>query len=192
MDYYRINLMPSVDSSLCFLDYPPKGTGMFTHRMAGGHAMGEKYPADAQIYMDDRNPGTKLSSLIGNTNRFLIVRREIKEVLEKTGVPLECLPFTLFDHKKREASRDYFIVNPLGTFDCLDLQRSEIVYDDEEPHEIVRVKKPRLDRKKLENAPGLFRIQEIPHAYVISARVAAEIQKLQPTNFYVFQLEVAD
>jgi hypothetical protein len=107
-------------------------------------------------------------------------------------VPIESLPFTLFDHKKRVASRDYFIVNPLGTFDCLELQKSEIIWADEVPGAIIRVKKARLDPRKLEQAPDLFRIKEKPHAYVISGRVAAAIQQLQPTNFYVSQLEVAE
>lgn len=189
MDYYEINTMPLVDPSYCFLDGEPKGTNMFTHRMSDGYAMGDKYPADAKMFMERDNPGTALPSLIGNTNEFLIVNSSVKEILEKSGVPMECLPFTLYDHKKREASRDYFIVNPLGTFDCMDLKASEIEYSGED---IVGVDGIVLSRKKLESAPDFFRIQEVPSAYVISARTAAEIQKLQPTNFFVTKLDVAE
>jgi hypothetical protein len=142
--------------------------------------------------MDDRSPGIKLPSLIGNTNDFLIVKRELKMVFEESGVALECLPFTLFDHKKREASRDYFIINPLGTFDCLDLQKSVVVYSKQKPGAIVSVRTPRLDPRKVASAPDFFRIQEVPYAYVISARLAAQIQALQPTNFYVTRLEAAE
>jgi hypothetical protein len=189
VNYYEINTMPLVDPSYCFLDGEPKGTNMFTHRMAGGYAMGDKYPADAKMYMEAENPGTELPSLIGNTNDFLIVTKAIQEILKATGVDMECLPFTLYDHKKREASRDYFIVNPLGTFDCMNLKASELEYSGED---IVGVDRIVLSRKKLESAPDFFRIQEVPDAYVISARVAAEIQKLQPTNFYITKMEVPE
>jgi hypothetical protein len=191
MTYFEINIMPCVDRELCFLDKVPEGTAMLTQRMAEGRPMGTDYPADAKIYMDEDNPGITLPSLIGNTNGFLIVRREIQEVLAATGVPTECLPFTLFDHKKRVASRDYFIVNPLGTYDCLDLERSDISWSEEVADEIIWVNTPRLDRTKAEHAPDFFRIGRRPRGYVISGRVAAAIQKLQPTNFYVSQLEVA-
>jgi hypothetical protein len=191
MDYYEIDTMPSVDRDFCFLDKEPKGTNMFTHRMAMGYAMGDKYPADAKLYMDDRNLGIKFPSLIGNTNSFLIVIRGLKEILEKTGVAMECLPFTLYDHKKREASRDYFIINPIGTFDCMHLGKSKIEYSKEHPGEIVGVDHVVLDPEKLRSAPNFFRIKEIPTSYVISARTAAEIQKLKPTNVYLNKLDVA-
>jgi hypothetical protein len=165
---------------------------MFIHRMSRGIEMKDKYPADAKVYMKDRRPGMGLPSLIGNTLGFLIVGRALKEAFEATGVALECLPFTLFNHKKREASRDYFIINPLGTFDCLNMEKSEIDYSKESPGEILGVDRVVLSAKKLASAPDFFRIQEVPHAYIISARLAAKLQALQPTNFYVTQLEVAE
>jgi hypothetical protein len=191
MDYYEIDTMPSQDRAFVFLDNEPVGTNMFTHRMAMGFAMGDKYPSDAKIFMNDRHPGLKLPHLIGNTNRFLIVNSPLKALFQATGLPMECLPFTLMDHKKREASRDYFIINPLGTFDCMDLKKSEIEWSKEEPGEIVGVDRTVLDPKKLEAAPDFFRIKEIPTAYVVSARLAAEFQKLQPTNVFLTKLDVA-
>jgi len=191
MDYFRINTSPTVDMSYCILHREPQGTNKYTHRMAEGHAMGDKYPADAKWQMSDKFPGIKLPSLIATTGTYLVVERKLMEVFERTGVPMECLHFTLYDHKGREASRDYFIINPLGTFDCLNLDKSIIKYSKEVPGEIVRVKKYVLDTEKLRSAPDFFRIKEDPYYYVLSHKLVEELRQLDPTNLYLTKLEQA-
>ncbi|MBZ4417928.1 imm11 family protein [Myxococcus sp. RHSTA-1-4] len=191
MDYFSINKSPTVDMGYCILDDEPEGTNMYTHRMGKGYPMGDKYPANAEWQMSDEFPGLKLPSLIANTGAFLVVERKLKEVFEGTGVPMECLHFTLLDHKGREASRDYFIINPLGTVDCLHLEKSEIRYSKEVPGEIVRVRKPVLDSNKLRSAPDFFRIQEDPYVYVLSHKLVDELRQLNPTNVYLTKFEQA-
>jgi hypothetical protein len=118
----------------------------------------------------------------------------MRGVLETTQTPMECLPFTLFDHRRRVASRDYFIINPLGTFDCLNTSKSEIVYSDDPPGEVVAVRKHVLDPRKVGAAPDIFRVKEEPEMIVISARLATQIKKLDPlpTNVYLIKLEQAE
>ncbi|HEX5748010.1 MAG TPA: DUF1629 domain-containing protein [Archangium sp.] len=186
MDYFSINMSPAVDPGYCVLYGEPEGTNMLKYRMSQGIAMGDKYPQDAKWYMRKESPGIKLASLLATVTNLLVVERGMKEVFERTGVPMECLPFTLYDHKKRVASTDYFIINPLGTFDCLDLEKSEIIYDE---GEIVEVEKIVLDPKKLHSAPGFFRIKEDPYVRVLSHQLVDELRKLNPTNVYLTKLE---
>ncbi|OJH39240.1 imm11 family protein [Cystobacter ferrugineus] len=162
---------------------------MYSHRMGQGHPMGDKYPQNAEWQMSDRYGGTKLASLIAS--HYLVVERKLKEVFERTGVPMECLGFTLYDHKRQVASRDYFLINPLGTFDCLNLEKSEIEYSDETPGEIIGIDKYVLDRNKLRSAPDFFRIKEDPYVYVLSHKLVDELKQLNPTNVYLTQLEQA-
>lgn len=187
MQYYRINLRPGVDPGFCFLGNVPLGTEPKTHRIAEGFELGGDYPRDARIYMDFKNPGFKLPSLVGNTNSFLIVSGPVKKVIESmnTGI-IEYLPLSIYNHKKRLASNDYFIVNPIGCLDCLDLRASEITYF--QGH-IVKINKYVLSAKKLENAPDIFRIKEDPRVYVISHRLVIELKKIKATNFYIFPLD---
>lgn len=186
MDYFSIAVCPLVDRSFYFLGDPPVGTGMYTHRMADGDAMGDKYPKNAKVYADKRSPGTKLPSLVANTESFLVVHKALKEVFEATGVPMECLPLAIHDPKKKLLSRDYFIVNPLGTFDALNRRKSKIEYDGEE---IVGIDKLVLDARKLEKAPDLFRLKEDPSLYALSHRLAEKLKALKPTNVYLTKLE---
>jgi hypothetical protein len=187
MQYYSINLQPRVDLGFCFLDNVPVGTESKTFRMAEGIEIEADYPKDARVYMDNRNPGIKLPSLIGNTNSFLIVSGSVKNVIERmnTGT-IEYLPVSIYNHKKRLASSDYFIINPIGSLDCLDLNASEITYFD---GHIVTIDKYVLAAKKLAGVLDLFRIKDDPRVYVISHKLALELKKINATNFYLFPLE---
>ena len=42
---------------------------------------------------------------------------------------IEYLPVTIHDHKGRVASDKYFIVHPLGTVDCIDIDRSKVKWN---------------------------------------------------------------
>lgn len=96
------------------------------------------------------------------------------------------MPLAIYNHKGRLASSDYFIVNPLGTVDALDLERSQIEWLGSD---IVEIEKRVLDPEKLKGAPDLFRLKEEPSAYVISQRLIAKLTPPPPTNFYVQRLE---
>ncbi|WNZ62545.1 hypothetical protein QEG98_01480 [Myxococcus sp. MxC21-1] len=189
MDYFSLTRGPTVDRSLCMLEREPKGLRMFSHRLGEGYPMGDKYPPDAEWQMSSKYGGGKLASLIAS--HYVVVERALKEVFERTGVPMECLNFTLFDHKGQVASRDYFIINPLGTFDCLHLEKSEIKYSKEMPGEIIGIRKHVLDSNKLRSAPDFFRIKEDPYVYVLSHKLVDELQQLNPTNVYLTKLEQA-
>lgn len=193
MRYFEINKSPTIDKSFCFLWNPPPAVGIAFYRMAEGDPMGADYPQDVPWQMCREIPGKKLPSLIGTSCGYLVVARPLKEVFEQAGVPIECLPFTLLDHKKRVASRDYFIINPLGTFDCLDLQKSHITWSQKVPGAVLDLDKPVLDPKKIGHASDLFRILEDPTIIVLSAALAKKLQELQPppTNVYLNELEIA-
>ncbi len=189
MDYFTLNNGALVDRELCILSGAPKGLRMYSHRIGKGHPMGDKYPPDAEWQMSEKYGGTKLASLI--TSHYVVVERALKEVFERTDIPMECLNFTLLDHKGQVASREYFIINPIGTFDCLNLEKSEIEYSKEVPGEIVGIDKYVLSTEKLRSAPDFFRIKEDPYVYVLSHKLADELQQLNPTNIYLTKLEQA-
>jgi hypothetical protein len=187
MDYFSIDTRPTEDPSLCVLRTTPEGTANYAHRMARGFPMGADYPADAKWYMSDKSPGIKLASLVAAMPAILVVHRDLKEVLEATGAPMECLPFTLYNHKKRVASRDYFIVNPLAVVNCLNLQKSEVSWS-EDGQDILQIYEPVLDPAKLPDVPPVFRIQEDRQCIVLGDGVVARLNALAPTNVYLTRL----
>ena len=162
MSFYLIDTLGIVDDEWCLLDDPPKGIGLAYNRMVFGTAIEDAYPDDASIYMSADNPGIKLGSLLGNTLSYLIVSSPLRAAIEELcpKLDIEYLSFTLYNHKGRVHSTDYAIVNPVGSFDCLDLEASEILYLEEEgdPYdgEIVAVNRFVLNKKTI--YPGLIRL----------------------------------
>jgi len=160
--------------------------------MAEGESIIDEWPEHARLDMDKSEPGIRLADLIGNTQSYLILSKRVKEVIESM-IPkdVEYLPVEIFNHKGRLASKDYFIVNPIGAVDCLHLKKSKIIYDEPGSDEIIDIDEFVLDKKKLKNVPHLFRIKEDPGEYVMSQALALEFKKHQFTNIYSWELEQA-
>lgn len=189
MDFYLLNLMPDEHPEYCFLRDYPEGLGLKTWKLHDGVALGADYPKGARVYMSDDERGMALPDFVGNTCSMLIVSRRVQESLHRLNSgPTEYLPLAIYNHKKRLASADYFVVNPLGTYDCLDLARSDITYHE---GQVVKVNEPVLDARKLAAVPELFRLREAPNAYVVSHRVVEDWIAMdpRPTNVFLIDLE---
>ncbi len=193
MRFFTINSSPTVDQTFCFLWAVPDALSGMSDMPAFGERVGDAYPQSVEWQMSKEVPGKRLPSLIGTACNYLVVASPLKEVLERSGAAVECLPFTLLDHKKRVASRDYWIVNPLAVFDALDLSRSEITWSQQVPGTVVSLETAVLARAKLASAPALFRIPEDRTVVVLNADVAKALQDLRPppTNVYLTELEIA-
>jgi hypothetical protein len=194
MRFYLLDTLgDSNDDDLCFIHDTVEGIGLGDVGLLTGEPIAAEYPEDARIYMSKESPGIKLSSVLGNTKNFLMVARDLKEVVEKhCGDKVEYLPFTLYDHRKRVHSKDYFILNPLGTFDCLDLKKSDIVWGKSDPTRISLIEEHVLDRKKMKNAPQLFRVAQSPTDYILGVELATEIHERKFTNIWWTKLRFND
>ena len=183
----------TADKELAFIDEPPDGLGIYDYCLSEGEPIGDHYPQNARIYLQGKHPGIRLPSLIGNTLCLLIVNSAFKEtLLQHAGTAIEALPFTLYNHKKRVHSRDYWIVNPLGIIDCLDKQRSEIKYLDEDPAQVVAVNKFVVDGRKLKDQPEIFRVPEARTEYFITLSLAKRLKQAGFTNIFVDAVEVSN
>lgn len=194
MRYFQIiTLGDTRDKSLIFISNYLENIGLAAYQPAAGERVGEDYPKDAEILLQPEDPGVKLPSLIGNTISYLIVNAETKDTIieycPEYEVDIETLPFTLINHKKRVHSKDYWIINPIGTFDCVDRSASEIELLGDE---VVGVDKYVFDRAKLEKAPHLFRVPEEPSEYFISQSLAKAFQEKQYTNIFLVEIEQSE
>jgi hypothetical protein len=129
--YFRLYLLGNTDDpSLAVVRSTPSGLGLYDRCMRWGERIGDRYPRNLRVYMD-KHHGTKLGSVLGNTLCYLMVNTAMKDVILATCTSeIEVLPFTLYDQKRRIASKDFWILNPIGTFDCVDRQASDIRYVD--------------------------------------------------------------
>ncbi len=180
MNYYKIETSGNLhDRSLCVLSKIPvelKGKGSLLR----GYRIGNDLLKNMNYYMDDRNPGTGLCPLLGNLRSLLLVSSEIVTMIQQVcDNEIEYLPFTLYDHDKRVVSEDYFFVNPIHTFDCLNTTM-------EPSGELI------LDLEKLKDAPHLFRIKDFASNYVMDSVLIDLIKakKYPDSNIIGTKLEI--
>src|SRR5688572_20322221 len=90
-----------------------------------GKSMDGRYEP-REFRMADAAKGLAVPDAITNAFNFLMASEALKTVLERhvAGAQVEYLPFRLLDHKGRVAVERGYIVNVLGTVDCLDKERS--------------------------------------------------------------------
>jgi len=183
VNFYLLETLGEPDEELCLLDNYVDGIDRYSWRSHQGEPLAPDWPKDAKIFMSPENPGIKLASFLGNTNSMLIVSRELKDVIQAhCKNEIEYLPFTLYDHRKRVRSRDYFVVNPLGTHDCLDFKASDIGWSKNDPTKALLVRKHVLQRDKVVDAPPLFRIGQAPSSYLLRTDLARAIYDRGFTN----------
>ena len=193
--FFKLHTLGDLDDpDLCILGNFIKGIEMDSWRIGEGAPVSDILPKDARIYMDKENLGIQLSSLIGNTQQMLVVHKDVKDIIHKHcgDEKVEYLPVTLYDHRKRAHGRDYFVINPLGTFDCLDLEASTLFRMKDDPERILEVRNPVLDRKKMKNAPPLFRIDKKSTTYVLNFELAKELSEGDISNLLVTELTFSD
>ena len=164
--------------------------GIYSHYPARGKPITDRYPADARTHLQPGHRGTKLSSLVGNTFGWLIVSTEFKESIVQNSGPIEILPLAIYNHKKRLHSADYWVINPLGSIDCVDRDKSAIVYLDDTKADVVGVDKFVFRKDRLEKAPGIFRVLEAPTAYFINQTLARSLKDKDCTNIFIDEIDV--
>ena len=190
MNYYLLNLLGDVNDSnyddYCFAGGSPSGLDEFVRYPEEGIALSKNYPEDpwtVTIKLDEDRQGIKLSSYIGNTNGNLIVKKDALLIMQKFILgECESFPFTLINHKNRVHSKDYLLVNPLGTFDCLDFEKSKLMWESDHSA-IGMIMEYVLDPHKLGKVPDLFRIEKSTIDYVFSERLVNALREASCTNF---------
>ncbi|MCY1041532.1 hypothetical protein OV208_09420 [Corallococcus sp. bb12-1] len=192
MKFFQINTIGDLhEPELALVDGAPEGMSLRAYCMSEGDPALRFYPKEAKVSLRSDHPGIKLSSLLGNTSSYLIVRADVKEVIaaHAKDIEVEYLPFDLYDHRKRLYSQDYFIINPIGTLDCLDVAASGVKIGPE--GSVIHVARFVLDPKKVAPLPALFRPKEEPAVYIVTETLALALKEKGFTNLQLEPLSIS-
>jgi len=91
-----------------------------------------------------------------------VVSYRVKEILEKEVAGsnrIEYLPVKIRNHKGRVASNDYFILNTLDVCDCIDFEKSGVVWNKIDPNFISRCKGLVIRSENIPASYKIFRLQ---------------------------------
>ncbi len=131
--------------------------------------------------------------LVSNTDRYLILDKMVafrfKELLQDI---IEILPIKIVSEKGALISEDYRIINPLGTYDCLDPVASEFAYSKKYPDSVIGVGKYVISKKKADSLPPLFRVKEEPGIFIMTFEFLESLKLSPLPNFLVLELDVVE
>jgi len=185
--YFRVDTCATADRDCCFFEAAPSGTEMTCFKLAKGIAIGDEYPSDAELRMTPDEPGMVVPGVVSNTRALLIVDAPLRDAIEGLqSAETEYLPLTIRDHKGRVASDHHWIVNPIDTVDCADLDASDIEWFE---GDVVEVEELVLDATKLEKAPALLRPREQPRTYLVRTDLADALRALSTRNLWLEELK---
>jgi len=191
MNYYRINVYRREDEDFCFLTRPPEKIHLLSSYIVKGRSATSRYPDDVVAKMSSEEGGIYPSDIIANTELSLIVVSEIKEIIQEfCGESCEYLPVKIQNHRERIEKKNYFYINPLGSFDCLNKEESVIKYNSE--GQVIVVRHFVFDQEKMAILPDIFRVNESEKKYFINQRLVDEIKRRLPnlTNLNLEPIEV--
>lgn len=137
----------------------------------------KNFPKDAHFEMDKRFPRQiNLADSIVNLDRMIVASTPLKEFIEaKRPRAVEFLPVSIYNHKGRVASGDYFVISPIEVVDCIDKSQSRFKWNAIDPTIMSSCSKLALDLDVIDPELLLFRPKHLASFVLTSAALAAEI-----------------
>jgi hypothetical protein len=147
------------------------------YELAQGVPRAKGFPADACFHMDPKfKKYVALADTLKNPNEIVVVSKALKEFIEQRKPrDVEYLRVSIINHKKKVASDEYFIVNPLRVVDCIDKEKSRITWNSIDSEKISACDKLALKPKSLDGESLLFRLKHFEHAVMVDRKLAQAI-----------------
>lgn len=149
------------------------------YELSKGISRAQNFPKDACFHMDPRHPKfVALADNISNMDRALVVSKKLKDFIEAKGPrDVEYLRVSIFNHKKKLASDEYFIVNPFRVIDCIDKEKSRIRWNSIDPEKISACSNLVLRTEMLDDTLLLFRPRHLETYVMVRPDFAQEIKR---------------
>ena len=149
------------------------------------------FPQDAFFHMDNQyKKNVRLTDNLININSVIVASKRLKEFLEaKKFKNIEYLPVSVINHKDRIASKDYFIIHPITTQDCLDIDKSGCTWSSINPTNIIDVDKLVIDESRIDLNVQLFRLKYFYPPVFVRKDLAEEITQAGFTGLLWLELD---
>jgi hypothetical protein len=147
------------------------------YQLRKGISRAANFPTKAAFKMDlDKPNDTLLTDNLFNTDLLIVGSPRLTEFFELQGVPkVEYLPVAIINHKGKVISREYVIINPVEPVVCIDLNKSEVTWDEMDESTIEHVSRLVIDETKVEPARALFRPKGLHQIILIRRELAEKI-----------------
>lgn len=149
------------------------------------------FPEDAYFDMDPDFPkDIVLPENVQNLGGHLVVSNRVKEIVERAQPPrTEYLPVRIHNHKGRIEADDYWIINPFGVEDCIDLDQSDVKWNRLDKTLISSCYTLVIDESRIDPGLILFRAKHHPRDVFVHRSLAAELEGSGATGIRFSEIE---
>jgi hypothetical protein len=148
------------------------------HLLLKGVSMKDGWPKNVFCRMSiDYPKDIQLSDNLYGGN-LVIISNRTKELLESLTASdkIEYLPVEIRNHKGRDASKDYFFMNPLNILDCIDQAKSGVIWNKIDKTRISSCKRLILKDPVIPPDCNIFRPKFMPKAILLRRDLATQLQ----------------
>jgi hypothetical protein len=178
--YFTVSYRSTANPDLGLVRDRPRALAKVAARLLDGRPVKSFITDDVVLRLDPDFPGLGLGGFISNLSSCLFFHRAIAQVLRGQDEPpsTEIIPVSILDQRGRPGSRDYVLVHPLGSIDCLDDERTKARRHDDgsivhlEPEDVV------LRSGSIPPDRILFRIAKYPRMCVFRSDALAAIKAI--------------
>ncbi len=150
------------------------------------------FPTDACFHMDESKPkAIKLADHVRNASGLHVVSQNLMEFIKSHNPEsVEFLPVTIYNHKGRVASTEYYIMNPLIVQDCIDLEKMEVKWNPANKEKISSWKGGLiLDTNRIDKTIQIFRPKYHTNTVLVRKDLATSIENDDFTQILFKELD---
>jgi len=165
----------SIDPSYAWLndDMPPDLEDLDV-ALQTGKPVGKNFPEDIVFDLSPTR-GMQLTDSLPNTILLYVVSERLKDIITKTGVPVEFHGVKIRNLKKRIAREPYYVMNLLGTLDCMDREKSDWRESELVAGRASLIRRLDLTLSKIPDDRPIFRLASEPRLVLARVDLAREI-----------------
>jgi hypothetical protein len=157
-----------------------------------GISVQDEFPVDARFQMNlDYPKNVKLTDALHNIDMLIVASNRLCALLKDSNLPaLEYLTIPIFNHKNRQLTEPYAIVNLLDPVDCLVVDACEPEWGMIVTTSIEYVKQLVIDESRINPDRLLFRPKLFNRVVLAHRKLAAQIDAMGCTG--IRWIELAD
>lgn len=156
-----------------------------------GVSLAAKYPKNATVkFSANFRDARELRDFQPNTLNAMIASPKARDLVAALDIGgIEVLPVALQDHTGKVVGADYAFLNPLGSQDAIDMERSVVRMDPLDEGQISRVKNLVLATSRIDPEAKLFRCTTFLSVFLVRDDVKQAFEKAGLTGTRFFPAE---
>jgi hypothetical protein len=161
--------------------------------LAEGVSLLNQWPADVVCKMSPKYPkDIQLTDNLHGGSYAVISQRLKEQIATLAGAgEIEFLPVAILNHKGRVASSEYFVLNPVGSVDCIDIEKSGAVWNAIDQTDISHFERLVLQNDAVPADVGMFRLAHRTRTNLLRRSLAEKLSSdvftglhfLEPAQF---------